>query len=84
MTVPCLVRPDPRVSQRIYTSLDTFRSRRMDHTVFHKWLIKQTTDMSKTPSVIKEWEFVSKRTEISLGNFVLEHFTTVTLDIQRT
>jgi hypothetical protein len=25
-----------------YISLDTFRSRRMDHTVFHKWLIKQT------------------------------------------
>jgi hypothetical protein len=23
-------------------SLDTFRSRRLDHTVFHKWLIKQT------------------------------------------
>ena len=42
-TVPRLVRPDPRVRQRIYTSLDTFRSRRMDHTVFHKCLIKQTT-----------------------------------------
>ena len=25
-----------------YISLDTFRFRRMDHTVFHKWLIKQT------------------------------------------
>ena len=35
-TFPRLVRPDPRVRQRIYTSLDTFRSRRMDHTVFHK------------------------------------------------
>ena len=45
-TVPRLVRPDPRVRQRIYTSLtcslDVFRSRRMDHTVSHKWLIKQT------------------------------------------
>ena len=40
-TVPHLVRPDPRVRERIYTSLDVFRSRRMDHTVFHKWLIKQ-------------------------------------------
>ena len=41
-TVPHPVRLDPRVRQRIYTSLDVFRSRRMDHTVFHKWLIKQT------------------------------------------
>ena len=31
-TVPLLVRPDPRIRERIYTSLDTFRSRRMDHT----------------------------------------------------
>jgi hypothetical protein len=41
-TVPRLVRPDPRVRERIYISIDTFRSRRMDHTVFHKWIIKQT------------------------------------------
>ena len=40
-TVPRLVRPDPRVSQRIFP-LDTFRSIGMDHTVFHKWIIKQT------------------------------------------
>ena len=30
-----------------YTSLDTFRSRRMDHTVFHKWIIKQTTERTR-------------------------------------
>ena len=31
---------DPYKKRNI--SLDTFRSRSMDHTVFHKWLIKQT------------------------------------------
>ena len=36
--------------------------------------------MSKTHSVNKEWEFVSKGTEISLGKFVSEHFTPLTLD----
>ena len=49
-TVPRLVRPAPRVRQSIYTSLDTFRSRRMDHTVLHKWLIKQTTITTQTES----------------------------------
>ena len=39
-------------------------------------------DMSKARSVSKEWEFVSKGTEISLGKFVLEHFTPLTVDIQ--
>ena len=39
-------------------------------------------DMNKTRSVSKEWEFVSKGTEISLGKFVLGHFTPLTLDIQ--
>ena len=38
--------------------------------------------MSKTRSVSKEWEFDSKGTEISLGKFVLAHFTSLTLDIQ--
>ena len=38
--------------------------------------------MSKARSVSKEWEFVSKGTEISLGKFVLKHFTPLTLDIQ--
>ena len=38
--------------------------------------------MSKARSVSKEWEFVSKGTEIWLGKFVLEHFTPLTLDIQ--
>jgi len=38
--------------------------------------------MSKARSVSKEWDFVSKGTEISLGNFVLEHFTPLTLDVQ--
>jgi hypothetical protein len=31
--------------------------------------------MSKARSVNKDWEFVSKGTEISLGKFVLEYFT---------
>ena len=38
--------------------------------------------MSKTRSVNKDWEFVSKGTEISLGKFVTEHFTPLTLDIK--
>ncbi len=37
-------------------------------------------DMSKARSVIKDWEFVSKGTEISLGRFVSEYFTPLTLD----
>ena len=36
--------------------------------------------MSKTRSVSKDWEFVSKGTEISLGRFVSEFFTPFTLD----
>jgi hypothetical protein len=39
-------------------------------------------DMSKSRSVDKDWEFVSKGTEISLGRFVSEHFTSLTLDIK--
>ena len=38
-------------------------------------------DMSRSRSVNKEWEFISKGTEISLGKFVSEHFTRLTLDI---
>jgi len=38
--------------------------------------------MSKARSVSKEWEFVSKGTETSLGKFVLEHLTPLTLDVQ--
>ena len=38
--------------------------------------------MIKTHSVDKDWEFVSKGTEISMGRFVSEHFTTLTLDIK--
>ena len=38
--------------------------------------------MNKARSVDKDWEFVSKETEISLGSFVSEHFTTLTLDIK--
>ena len=30
------------ICSKTFRSLDTFRSRRMDHTVFHKWLIEQT------------------------------------------
>ena len=36
--------------------------------------------MSKALSVSKEWEFVSKGTEISLGKFVSEYCTPITLD----
>ena len=38
--------------------------------------------MSKARSVNKDWEFVSKGTEISLGKFVSEYFTTLTLSSQ--
>ena len=38
--------------------------------------------MSKAKSVCREWEFVSKGTEISLGKFVSEYFTPLTLDLQ--
>ena len=37
-------------------------------------------DMSKARSVCRDWEFVSKGTEISLGKFVSEYFTPLTLD----
>jgi hypothetical protein len=36
--------------------------------------------MNKTRSVCRDWEFVSKGTEISLGKFVSEYFTPLTLD----
>ena len=38
--------------------------------------------MRKARSVDKDWEFVSKGTEISMGRFVSEHFTPLTLDIK--
>ncbi len=38
--------------------------------------------MSKAHSVDKDWELVSKGTEISLGRYVSEHFTPLTLDIK--
>ena len=37
-------------------------------------------DMRKTRSARKDWEFVSKGTEISLGRFVSEHFTPLKID----
>jgi hypothetical protein len=36
-------------------------------------------DMNKARSVNKDWEFVSKGTEISLGRFVSEYFTPLIL-----
>jgi hypothetical protein len=39
-------------------------------------------DMNKARSVNKDWEFVSKGTEISLGKFVSEYFTPFTLGSQ--
>jgi len=38
--------------------------------------------MSKARSVNRDWEFVSKGTEISPGKFVPEYFTSLTLDLQ--
>ena len=38
--------------------------------------------MNKARSVDKDWEFVSKETEISLGSFVSEHFTPLTFDVK--
>ena len=38
--------------------------------------------MSKERSVNKDWEFVSKGTEISVGKFVPEFFTPLTLNLQ--
>jgi hypothetical protein len=35
--------------------------------------------MTKTLSLRKDWDFVSKDTEISVGKFVLHHFTPLTL-----
>jgi hypothetical protein len=37
-------------------------------------------DMSKARSVYRDWKFVSKGTEISLGKFVSTYFTPLTLD----
>jgi hypothetical protein len=37
-------------------------------------------DMNKTRSVCRDWEFVSKGTETSLGKFMSEYFTPLTLD----
>jgi hypothetical protein len=39
-------------------------------------------DMGKASSVFRDWEFDSKGTEISLGKFVSEYFTSLTLDLQ--
>ncbi len=39
-------------------------------------------DMSKAKSVCRDWEFVSKGTEISMGKFVSEYFTPLTLGLQ--
>ncbi len=39
-------------------------------------------DKSKTHSLNKELEFVSKGTEVSSRKFVLQHFTSLTLDVQ--
>jgi len=38
--------------------------------------------MSKARSVCRDWKFVSKGTEISLGKFVSENFTPLTLDLR--
>jgi hypothetical protein len=39
--------------------------------------------MGKARSVCRDWEFVSKGTEISIGKFVSEFFTPLTLDLQK-
>ena len=38
--------------------------------------------MSKTHSTYKDWDFVSKDTEISVGRFLIEYFTPLTLGEQ--
>jgi hypothetical protein len=38
--------------------------------------------MGKARSVCRDWEFVSKGTEVSLGKFVSEYFTPLTLDLE--
>jgi hypothetical protein len=45
----------------IYISLDTFRFRRMDHTVFHKWIIKQT----KQSLFLVDWQSSKQITKIN-------------------
>jgi hypothetical protein len=50
-----------------------------DHNVYFQQVQE---DISKARSVNKDWEFVSKGTEISLGKFVTEYFTPLTLDLQ--
>jgi hypothetical protein len=39
-------------------------------------------DMCKAHSVCKEWEFVSKGTELSVGRFLIEYFAPLTLGEQ--
>ena len=39
-------------------------------------------DMYKARSVCKDWDFVSKGTELSVGRFLIEYFTTLTLGEQ--
>jgi hypothetical protein len=39
-------------------------------------------DMSKALSTYKDWDFVSKGTEISVGRFLIEYFTPLTLGEQ--
>ena len=39
-------------------------------------------DMNKARSTCKDWDFVSKGTEISVGRFLIEYFTPVTLGEQ--
>jgi hypothetical protein len=36
-------------------------------------------DMSKARSTCKDWDFLSKGTEISVGRFLIEYFTPLTL-----
>jgi hypothetical protein len=38
--------------------------------------------MSKSRSTCKDWDFVSKSTEISVGRFLIEYFTPLTLGEQ--
>ena len=38
--------------------------------------------MSKTRSTCKDWDFVSKGTEISVGRFLIEYFTPLTMGEQ--
>ena len=53
------------------------------HTTPNTWFQEVQQDMWKPRSVWKEWDFVSKVTELSVGRFLIEYFTPLTLGEQQ-